>query len=91
MGWAFRKSFNLGPLRINASKSGIGYSVDRRGFRVGKDYEAEAIGQSRFLVRDLQQDLLHKITKHFDLRSRIFHLLHAEALSDPACRKLSLI
>jgi uncharacterized protein DUF4236 len=37
MGWAFRKSFNLGPLRINASKSGIGYSVGGRGFRVGKD------------------------------------------------------
>jgi len=37
MGWGFRKSINLGPLRINASKSGIGYSIGGRGFRVGKD------------------------------------------------------
>ena len=37
MGWAFRKGFNLGPLRINASKSGIGYSIGGRGFRIGKD------------------------------------------------------
>lgn len=37
MAWAFRRSFNLGPLRINASKSGIGYSVGGRGLRIGKD------------------------------------------------------
>lgn len=37
MGWGFRKSINLGPLRINASKSGLGYSVGGRGFRIGKD------------------------------------------------------
>lgn len=37
MAWGFRRSFNLGPLRINASKSGIGYSVGGRGLRIGKD------------------------------------------------------
>jgi Protein of unknown function (DUF4236) len=37
MGWGFRKSINFGPLRINASKSGIGYSIGGRGFRIGKD------------------------------------------------------
>ena len=37
MGWGFRKSFNIGPLRINASKSGLGYSFGGRGFRVGRD------------------------------------------------------
>lgn len=37
MGWGFRKSINLGPLRINASKSGLGYSIGGRGFRIGKD------------------------------------------------------
>ena len=37
MGWNFRRSANLGPFRINLSKSGIGYSVGGRGFRVGKD------------------------------------------------------
>jgi len=37
MGWGFRKSINFGPLRINASKSGLGYSIGGRGFRVGRD------------------------------------------------------
>jgi hypothetical protein len=37
MGWSFRRSINLGPLRINASKSGFGYSIGGRGFRIGKD------------------------------------------------------
>jgi hypothetical protein len=30
-----RKSVNLGPFRVNLSKSGVGYSVGGRGFRVG--------------------------------------------------------
>jgi hypothetical protein len=37
MGWRFRRSVSLGPLRINLSRSGVGYSVGGRGFRVGKD------------------------------------------------------
>lgn len=37
MAWGFRRSVNFGPLRINASKSGLGFSVGGRGFRVGKD------------------------------------------------------
>ena len=36
MGWGFRKSKKIGPLRINFSKSGIGYSVGTKGFRVTK-------------------------------------------------------
>lgn len=35
MGWSLRKSFKLGPTRINLSSRGIGYSVGVRGFRVG--------------------------------------------------------
>ena len=35
MGFTYRKSFNLGPFRANLSKSGVGYSVGGRGFRVG--------------------------------------------------------
>jgi hypothetical protein len=35
MGWQFRKSVNLGPFRVNLSKSGIGYSVGGAGFRTG--------------------------------------------------------
>jgi hypothetical protein len=37
MAWGFRRSVNFGPLRINASKSGLGYSFGGRGFRIGKD------------------------------------------------------
>lgn len=36
MGFRFRKSVNLGPLRANFSKSGIGYSVGGKGFRATK-------------------------------------------------------
>jgi hypothetical protein len=37
MGWGFRRGINIGPFRINMSKSGFGYSIGGRGFRVGKD------------------------------------------------------
>ena len=36
MATRFRKSINLGPLRINMSKSGIGYSIGTKGYRVTK-------------------------------------------------------
>jgi hypothetical protein len=35
MGWYLRKSFGVGPLRLNLSKSGIGYSLGVRGARIG--------------------------------------------------------
>lgn len=36
MGFRFRKSIKAGPVRINLSKSGVGYSVGGKGFRVTK-------------------------------------------------------
>jgi hypothetical protein len=36
MGFFYRKSINLGPFRVNVGKSGLGYSVGGRGFRVGR-------------------------------------------------------
>lgn len=36
MGFRFRKSVNLGPVRLNLSKSGVGASVGGKGFRVTK-------------------------------------------------------
>ena len=36
MGRRYRKSFKLGPLRINLSKSGVGYSVGNKFYRVTK-------------------------------------------------------
>jgi hypothetical protein len=35
MGWSYRKSVNLGPFRVNLSKSGVGYSLGGKDFRVG--------------------------------------------------------
>lgn len=36
MGVRFRKSIKAGPIRVNFSKSGVGYSVGGKGFRVTK-------------------------------------------------------
>ena len=36
MGFRFRKSFGTGPFKVTMSKSGIGYSVGGKGFRVTK-------------------------------------------------------
>ena len=36
MGLRFRKSINIGPLRINLSKSGVGFSFGFKGFRVSR-------------------------------------------------------
>src|SRR5690349_16868313 len=35
MGWYLRKSISFGPLRLNLSKSGLGYSFGVKGARVG--------------------------------------------------------
>jgi hypothetical protein len=37
MGWYFRRGINLGPFRVNLSRSGVGWSVGRRGARIGVD------------------------------------------------------
>ncbi len=36
MGFRFRKSINIGPLRINFSKSGVGFSFGVKGLRVSR-------------------------------------------------------
>ncbi len=36
MGWRYRKSAKAGPFRLNFSKSGIGYSVGSKHYRVTK-------------------------------------------------------
>ncbi len=42
MGLRFRKSINIGPLRINFSKSGIGFSIGVKGFRVSRSARGRA-------------------------------------------------
>lgn len=60
MGLRVRKSVNLGPFRINLSKSGIGYSAGVKGFRVtkkanGKMYTTASIpGTGISYVSDLK-------------------------------------
>jgi hypothetical protein len=46
MGWAWRKAFNFGPLRINLSKKGLGYSVGVPGIRVGKNAKGHNYSQT---------------------------------------------
>lgn len=48
MGWYLRKSVKLGPLRINLSKSGIGYSVGMRGLRVGRGPRGPYVAGGRY-------------------------------------------
>lgn len=53
MGWSLRKSFKVGPARINLSSRGVGYSVGVRGLRVGsraggRGYVSGGRGMLRF-------------------------------------------
>ena len=48
MGWSFRRSIRLGPLKFNLSKSGIGASLGIPGFRVGKDAKGRVYQQTSF-------------------------------------------
>ena len=45
MGWSFRRSIRLGPLRFNLSKSGIGASAGIPNLRVGKDAKGRNYSQ----------------------------------------------
>ena len=43
MSWFLRKSFPLGPLRFNLSKSGIGMSAGVKGARIGVDARGKGL------------------------------------------------
>ena len=47
MGWYLRKSFGFGPLRVNLSKSGLGYSLGVRGARIGVNSRGTYIRMGR--------------------------------------------
>lgn len=47
MGWYFRKSLGFGPLRVNLSKSGVGYSLGVRGARIGANARGTYIRMGR--------------------------------------------
>lgn len=46
MGWNWRKAFDFGPLRVNLSKKGVGYSLGVRGFRIGRDAKGQDCSQT---------------------------------------------
>lgn len=62
MGLRFRKSFTFGPLRINVSKSGIGFSLGVKGFRIGRSAKGKNTatvslpGTGLSYVQDLDAD-----------------------------------
>ena len=76
MGLRFRKSFNIGPLRINISKSGIGFSLGVKGFRVSRSAKgkmtatASLPGTGLSYVQDLDadsiQDTIEDVKDLFD-------------------------
>ncbi len=41
MGWSFRKTFTLGPLHLNLSGKGLGWSIGLGPFRWGKTPDGE--------------------------------------------------
>lgn len=64
MGLRFRKSINIGPLRINLSKSGVGFSLGVKGFRVGRSAKGKTTatvslpGTGLSYVQDLSPEKL---------------------------------
>jgi hypothetical protein len=48
MGWYLRKSFSFGPLRLNLSKSGLGYSFGVKGARIGTGPRGNYIHMGRY-------------------------------------------
>jgi hypothetical protein len=37
MGWSLRRTIRIGPLKINLSRTGVGFSIGARGLRIGRD------------------------------------------------------
>lgn len=63
MGIRFRKSFSIGPIRINLSKSGVGFSIGWKGLRLTKKAKggfratASLPGTGLSYVKDFDVDL----------------------------------
>ena len=76
MGIRFRKSFSIGPLRINLSKSGIGFSLGVKGFRVSRSAKGKntatvslpgtGISYVQNLDKESIQDTIEDIKDIFD-------------------------
>ena len=76
MGWNFRRSVNVGPFRMNFSKSGIGYSVGTRGLRIGKDgkgrrYSSVSIPHTGIYRRDYYKNPKHPVVPQQQFPPRV--------------------
>lgn len=65
MGWQFRKSVNLGPLRLNLGKRGVGVSVGAGPIRIGRS----ATGRRYRSIRIPGTGISHRTTTGQDKRS----------------------
>jgi hypothetical protein len=75
MGWNFRRSAKFGPIKINFSKSGIGYSIGGRNFRVGRDakgrtYTSTSIPGTGIYRRDVLDDGSEQARKRRRIETR---------------------
>ncbi len=48
MGLQFRKTIKLGPVHVNLSKSGVGFSIGRKGARIGM--QANGLQRTTFSI-----------------------------------------
>lgn len=61
MGWSFRKSFKLGPIRLNFSKSGIGASTGVGGANISTGPRGTYASVSKYGVRYSKRILVSKV------------------------------
>lgn len=81
MGLRIRKSVNFGPLRVNLSKSGVGYSVGTKGFRVtkkanGKMYTTASIpGSGISYVSDINKNKSIDYSKIMSITGKVLYYM----------------
>lgn len=51
MGWSFRKTFKLGPVNLNLSKSGLGVSTGVKGARISTGPRGTQFSAGKYGVR----------------------------------------
>jgi len=100
MGWYFRKSFGFGPLRVNLSKSGVGYSLGVRGARIGANARGTYIRMGRsgiYYQKYLQTKSLGAQTRSVPVQpqpasepelAHVIHTASASSLQDSSAIEL---
>lgn len=60
MGWRFHRSINIGPFRINFSKSGISWSFGVAGLRAGVNSKGRKYGSATVPGTGLRYEKIFK-------------------------------